>query len=97
MGKRKWIFLGLVSAFTGDHAADGFEDDFEVEPEIVVEDIPGVLVDAFLVIGGVAAIDDLPDAGDAGFDGTIDAAILAIVSPDICIKFDKKFFCFLYD
>ncbi len=65
MGKRKWIELGLVSAFTGDHAADGFKDDFEVEPEIVVEDIPGVLVDAFLVIGGVAAIADLPDAGDA--------------------------------
>jgi len=80
MGKKKELIgLGLIGAFAGDHAADGFEDDFEVEPEIVVEDVPGVQVDAFLVVDGVAAFGDLPEAGDAGLDGTVDAAVFTVV------------------
>lgn len=60
--------MGLVGAFAGEDNNDGFEDDFDVEPEIVIEDVPGVEVDTLLVVGGVATFGDLPHAGDAGLD-----------------------------
>ena len=79
MGKKRDEDLGLVGAFAGDHAADGLEDNFEVQPEVVVEDVPGVQIHPLLICVRVVALAHLPDAGDAGFHGTIYTAAFAVI------------------
>lgn len=45
----------------------GSPDEYDVEPDVPVADVPGVHLDPF-VIGGVTAAAGLPHAGDAGTD-----------------------------
>lgn len=49
------------------HNRYGSPDEYDVEPDVPVADVPGIHLDPF-VIGGITAAAGLPHAGDAGTD-----------------------------
>jgi hypothetical protein len=69
----------LICALPRKHHADGFTDDFEIQPDVVVEDVPGVQVDPFLIRVRITAFTHLPDAGDAGFYGIIYTDVIIVI------------------